>query len=88
VRLERLQGQGAGHAEHERDIETVKESNELKDQDRVVERGSALRDRAIDAAERARQTVSQTPTDRWAQLAAAGVALVVTIVIVRRVRAS
>jgi hypothetical protein len=44
--------------------------------------------RAIDAAERARETVSQTPTDRWAKLAAAGVALVLMIVIVRRVRAS
>jgi hypothetical protein len=54
----------------------------------VAERGSELRDRAIDAAERTREAVSQTPTDRWAQLAAAGVALITLVVIVRRVRRS
>jgi hypothetical protein len=55
---------------------------------RTTERGKELRDRAIAAAERTREAVGQTPTDRWATLAAAGVALITLTVIVRRVRRS
>jgi hypothetical protein len=64
----------------------IERGNEWKAQ--VVEHGSELRGRAIDAAERTREAVSQTPTDRWAKLAAAGIALVTVLVIVRRVRRS
>jgi ElaB/YqjD/DUF883 family membrane-anchored ribosome-binding protein len=59
--------------------------NEVKAQ--VVERGSELRDRAVDVVERARESISQTPSDRWAKLAGAGLALLAMTVIVRRVRA-
>ena len=64
----------------------IERGSELKTQ--VTERGSELRDRAIDAAERIREVVSQTPMDRWAKLAAAGVALITLMIIVRRVRRS
>lgn len=64
----------------------IERGNELKTQ--VAERGSELRDRAIAAAERTREAVSQTPADRWAKLAAAGVALITLMIIVRRVRRS
>jgi ElaB/YqjD/DUF883 family membrane-anchored ribosome-binding protein len=59
--------------------------NEVKAQ--VVGSGSELRDRAFDVAERARESVSQTPSDRWAKLAGAGLVLLAMTVIVRRVRA-
>ena len=36
--------------------------------------------------ERARETVSQAPLDKWAKLACAGLALVAVMIIVRRVR--
>jgi hypothetical protein len=54
----------------------------------VVERGSELRNQAFDAAERARESVSQTPTERWISWAGLGLALFAAIVMVRRVRAS
>jgi hypothetical protein len=54
----------------------------------VVGRGSELFDRGVDVAERVRESVSQTPTDRWAKLAGAGLALLAMTVIVRRVRTS
>ena len=60
--------------------------NELKDQ--VTARGSELRDGAIGAVERAREAISQTPTDRWAKLAGAGLALIILAIMVRRVRAA
>ena len=60
--------------------------NELKDQ--VTARGSELRDGAIGAVERARGAISQTPTDRWAKLASAGLALIILAIMVRRVRAA
>lgn len=52
----------------------------------VVGCGSELLDRGADVAERARESVSQTPTDRWAKLAGAGLALLAMTVIVRRIR--
>ncbi len=55
---------------------------------RASERGSELRDQAVSATERARGTLRQTPRDRWATLASAGLVLVVVLVLVRRVRAS
>lgn len=59
-------------------------SNELLDQ--VTVRRNGLRGQAIDAAERARETVGQTTMDRWATLAGAGLALVGLTVIVREVQ--
>ncbi|MGH3810833.1 MAG: DUF3618 domain-containing protein [Pseudonocardiaceae bacterium] len=59
-------------------------SSELRGQ--VVGRGSELRDQAVDAAERAREAVSRTPTQRWAKLVGAGLTLIALSVIVRRVR--
>jgi Protein of unknown function (DUF3618) len=50
--------------------------------------GSELLDRGADVAERARESISQTPTDRWAKLAGAGLALLAMTVIVRRIRIS
>ncbi len=49
-------------------------------------RVSDLRDQAVSATERAREAVYQTPPDRWAKLACAGLALVATMIIVRRIR--
>jgi hypothetical protein len=43
---------------------------------------------AIDTTERTREVIGQAPTDRWAKLAAAGVALITLMIIVRRVRRS
>jgi hypothetical protein len=54
----------------------------------ALARSSELRDRAVEAAERAREAVSQTPKERWTKLACAGLALIAVMVIVRRVRAS
>ncbi|MGH3593762.1 MAG: hypothetical protein ACRDRF_22385, partial [Pseudonocardiaceae bacterium] len=64
----------------------LERGNELKGQ--VLARSSELRDRAVEAAERAREGVSQAPKERWVKLACAGGALVAVMVIVRRVRAS
>ena len=52
----------------------------------VAQRGSELRDRVLDRAKRTGEAVGQAPTDRCAKLAAAGVALITLMVIVRRVR--
>ena len=66
--------------------QVIARGNELKDQ--VTARGSELRDGAIGAVERAREAISQTPTDRWAKLAGAGLALIILAIMVRRVRAA
>ncbi|MGH3697581.1 MAG: DUF3618 domain-containing protein [Pseudonocardiaceae bacterium] len=55
---------------------------------RASERGSEVRDQAVSATERARGALSQTPPNRWATLACAGLALAVVLVLVRRVRVS
>lgn len=57
---------------------------ELKAQ--AFERGNELREQAFGVRERARETVSQAPLDKWAKLACAGLALVAVMIIVRRVR--
>jgi ElaB/YqjD/DUF883 family membrane-anchored ribosome-binding protein len=70
--------------------QAVERGSELKDEwrDRVLAGWSAWRARALDAAQRAQETVNQMPKDRWAQLAGAGIALIALLVIVRRVRIS
>lgn len=59
--------------------------NKVKTQ--LVGCGSELRDRGADVAERARESVTQTPTDRWAKLAGTGLALLAMTIIIRRMRA-
>jgi ElaB/YqjD/DUF883 family membrane-anchored ribosome-binding protein len=66
--------------------EAIERGNKLKAL--AAERGSELRDRAIDAADRTREAVGQTPTTRWAKLAAAGVAMITLVIIAGRVRRS
>jgi len=65
--------------------QAIERGNKLKTL--AAERGSELRDRALDVAERTRETVGQTPT-RWAKLAAAGVAMITLVIIMGRVRRS
>lgn len=64
--------------------QSIERSSQLREQ--LTLRGSELRDQAIDAAERAREAVSRTPTQRWAQLAGAGLVLIILSVVTRRVR--
>jgi hypothetical protein len=52
----------------------------------AAERGSDLRDQAVTATERARQAVYQMPSDRWAKVACAGIALITMMIIMRRIR--
>jgi lambda repressor-like predicted transcriptional regulator len=52
----------------------------------VVERGNELLRQSVDAAGRARESLSQTPTDRWAKLTGAGLALLALVIIVRKMR--
>lgn len=52
----------------------------------AAQRGSELRDRVLDGAKRTREAAGRTPTDRWAKLACAGVALITFVLVVRRVR--
>ncbi|MGH3783785.1 MAG: DUF3618 domain-containing protein [Pseudonocardiaceae bacterium] len=66
--------------------ELLERGDELKGQ--VLARSSERRDRAVEAAERAREAVGQTPKERWLTLACAGLPLVAVIVIMRRVRNS
>jgi len=66
--------------------QAIERGNKLKTL--AAEHGSELRDRALDVAERTRETVGQTPTTRWAKLAAAGVAMITLVIIVGRVRRS
>lgn len=54
---------------------------------RASERGSELRDQAVSTTERARGALGQPPGS-WVTLASAGLALVVVLVLVRRVRVS
>ncbi|MGH3973783.1 MAG: DUF3618 domain-containing protein [Pseudonocardiaceae bacterium] len=65
--------------------QVVARGGELREQ--LTLRGSELRDQAVEAAEWAREAVSQTPVQRWAKLMGAGIALIALSVIVRRVRA-
>ncbi|MGH3767104.1 MAG: DUF3618 domain-containing protein [Pseudonocardiaceae bacterium] len=50
--------------------------------------GSDVRDQAVSATERAREAVYQAPADRWIKLASAGLALVATVIVLRRIRTS
>lgn len=54
----------------------------------VVGRGSELLRRGRNTTERVRESASQTPTERWAKLAGAGLALLAMTIVVRRLRAS
>jgi hypothetical protein len=74
----------------EQGSELVKQGGELRDElrNRILARWSDWRDRTVTAAERVQETASQMPKDRWVQLAGAGVALIVLVLIVRRVRLS
>jgi Protein of unknown function (DUF3618) len=55
-------------------------------QARVLARSSEVREQAIATAQRARQTVSQQPPERWIKLASAGIALLTLMVITGRKR--
>ncbi|MGH4011891.1 MAG: DUF3618 domain-containing protein [Pseudonocardiaceae bacterium] len=64
--------------------QVLERGNELRDQ--VVYRSNQWKDQAVDAAERAREAVSQRSRERWATLVGAGLMLVALTVIARRVR--
>jgi hypothetical protein len=77
--------------------EAVKRSSEFsthavewcaKFKSQAAERGSDLRDRAVSANERAREAIYQTPPDRWAKVACAGIVLITMAIIARRARIS
>jgi phosphate starvation-inducible protein PhoH len=70
----------------ERCVELLERSQEWKQ--RLIQRGSVLRERALDASRRARHAANRSPKPRWATLASGGIAAIILIVIIRRVRAS
>ena len=70
----------------ERGVELLERSQEWKV--RLIQRGNVLRERALDASQLARRAAGQSPRLRWNALASIGIAVVIFIVIVRRVRAS
>jgi hypothetical protein len=56
-------------------------------QAQVVDRVSELRDQVLGTAERARETASQAPAERWIKLGGAGVILLTLMILTRRRRA-
>lgn len=64
--------------------EAVQHGSELGE--RMVERGGQLRDQAAEAANRSREAINQAPSSSWLKLAGAGLALVLVLGLVRRLR--